>query len=204
MVLAEKEWLASLVKVGLVAIENCIADVFSVQWQVTCLSGEMGTDCKTDDVVRVGERVGFVKVVDSPNETAFDVTPRAEILDVEIANREYTRCLIQLSTDLWPNLRPTIVGGAEKTERVRIHGGVLEIQVFLQDPNMTAKPCFEAAGGFDDVHVGTIETTRMEVKIRQKGFTRPQPSQPIRKQSPGIGQGWFTCGPMPGDCYQVA
>jgi len=44
----------------------------------------------------------------------------------------------------------------------------------------------------------------MEVKIHQKRFTGPQSSQPIRKQSPGIGRGWFTCGPMPGDCYQVA
>ncbi len=46
---------------------------------------------EANQIVGVGHRVGFVKIVDTPDEAAFDVAPGAEILDMQIAHSQHLR-----------------------------------------------------------------------------------------------------------------
>ena len=114
----------------------------------------MGTDGQAHQIDGVGHGPSFIEVVDTPDEAAFDVAPGAEIFDVEIADGEHVRGVGEVGTDLRPELRPAVVGGAEKHEDIRLHVGVFEAEVFLVDAGALGQPGFELAGGFDDVHAG--------------------------------------------------
>ena len=59
-------------------------------------------------VVGVRHRVGFVEVVDAPDQPAFGVAPGAEVLHVQIADAEHDRGGGQLGADLRPALDPAV------------------------------------------------------------------------------------------------
>ncbi len=91
MPLAEDES-ATLVIDGLaISFEQGVADIFAFERETSGLDGEVGADGEADQIDGVGHRPGFIKVIDSPDEAAFDVAPGAKVFDVEVANRENMR-----------------------------------------------------------------------------------------------------------------
>ena len=114
--------------------------------------GEMRADGQANEIVGVGHGIGFVEIVDAPDEAALDVAPGAEIFDVKIADGEHLRGFSQVGADLRPDLRPAIVGGAKKGKDSSLHVGVLEVEILLDRWVRCAEPVFKLAGGFDDVH----------------------------------------------------
>ena len=70
--------------------------------------GQMGADRQADEIVGVGHGMGFVEIVDAPDEAALDVAPGAEILDMQVADGQHVRGLGKIGTDLRPDLRPAI------------------------------------------------------------------------------------------------
>jgi hypothetical protein len=60
----------------------------------------------------------------------------------------------ELGADFRPELRPTVVGGAEEHEDIFLHVRVFQAEVFLIDAGVQCEPGFELARGFDYVHAG--------------------------------------------------
>lgn len=137
-----------------IAFEQGAADVFAFEGKAAGLDGKVGADGESHQIDGVGHGPGFVEVVDTPDEAALDVTPGAEILDVEIADRKDVRSLGEFGTDLGPELGPAEVSCAEEGEKFRLHAGVFEAEVVLIEVSALGQPAFEVAGGFDDVHAG--------------------------------------------------
>src|SRR5277367_284250 len=107
-----------------------------------------------------GERLNgsFVKIVDAPNEPAFDITPGAEVLHVQVADGEDGWSVGGHGADFRPNLDPAIKSGPKERKCRPGHLLMLQAKIFLHQRNMLAKPFLETAGGLDDVHgsLGTI------------------------------------------------
>ena len=82
------------------------------------------------------------------------VAPGAEIFHVQVADRENARGFGEIGANLRPDLRPAVIGGAEKGKDLRLHAGVLEAEVLLDDGGAVAQPVFKLARGFDHVHAG--------------------------------------------------
>src|ERR1700683_1626158 len=114
----------------------------------------MCADRQTHQIDGVSHGPGFVEVIDAPNQAAFDVAPGSEIFYVKIADREHVRRAGKLRTDFRPELRPTIIRGAQEHEDVRLHVGVFEAQIPLIDLSAFRQPVFELARGLDYVHAG--------------------------------------------------
>ena len=63
---------------------------------------------QSDQIHGIREWEGFIKVVYAPHQSAFDVTPRSKILDVQIADREHAWRIVQRRTFFRPQLHPTV------------------------------------------------------------------------------------------------
>ena len=151
---------------------------------------------QADEIVGVRHGMSFVEVVDAPDQTSFDVAPGAEILYVQVAHRQHVRPLGKIGTHLRPDLRPAVVGGSQKGKDRRLHVGVLEAQIFLDQIGAMAEPLFKLAGRFDDVHSARNDSGA------EDGSQRVEQTQDStrRRQLPGVGEGWFALHPTPGNC----
>jgi len=154
MVLPENERASFFAHGFDIACENGAADVFAFQGKASGLGGKMGADGEPNEVDRIGHGPGFVEIIDSPDKAAFDVAPGTEIFHVKIADREDLWGFGEIATDLWPDLCPAIEGRAEESEKLFLHAGVLEADVFWVDASTLRQPGFKLAGGFDHVHAG--------------------------------------------------
>src|SRR6266567_3000658 len=84
---------------------------------------------QTHQVLCVREGTRLVDVVDAPDQTAFGISPRPKVLDMQIADRENLRRIAKRLTDGRPDLQPTIERPSQKGERVRRHLAMLELHV---------------------------------------------------------------------------
>ena len=154
MMLAQNERKSFGLEAGLIALENCTADIFALQREFAAIDGKVGADGEADQIDRVRHGPCFVEIVDAPDEAALDVAPGAEVLDVQIADGENFRGLGELGTNLRPKLRPAVVSGAEEREEFFLHASVFEAKISLFEVSSLAEPGLKVAGGFDDVHAG--------------------------------------------------
>lgn len=152
VLLSQDKRQAALAHTVAIAFKNRIADIGSLQGEMAGLSGEVSADGQAYKVVGVGERMSFVKIVDTPDQAAFGVAPGAKIFNVEIADGEYVRCLREIGTDLRPDLCPAVVRGSQKGKDSLFHAGVLQAEIFFDQIGAEGQPFFEAVGGFDDIH----------------------------------------------------
>jgi len=100
--------------------------VFAVNCQIRARSEANEVEC-----IRAGE--GFVEIVNAPDEAAFGVAPRAEVLDVEIADSEDGWSLGEFLAGFRPVLEPAIKRGAEEGERILRHECMFERDVLAND-----------------------------------------------------------------------
>src|SRR5262249_10273668 len=73
------------------------------------------------EIAAIRQGIRFVKIIDSPDQTTFFVSPRAKVFDVEIADRQHFRRGNQLGTDFRPNLYPAIESCTEERENPLSH-----------------------------------------------------------------------------------
>ena len=66
----------------------------------------------------------------------------------------------QIAAHFRPELRPAIIGRAEKREQRGRHHVVLQLQIRLDDGQLRGEPFFVAPGGLQDVHHGRDYTSR--------------------------------------------
>ena len=73
---------------------------------------------------------------------------------MKIANGENVRGFGEIGTDLGPDLRPAVEGGAEECEKFLLHAEVFEAEILLVEMSALRQPGFELAGRFNHVHAG--------------------------------------------------
>ena len=137
-----------------IAFEQCVADVFAFEGKTSGLGGEMGADGRPNQIDGIGHGPGLIKVVDSPDQPALDVTPGTKILNVEIADSQNLRSFGEIRANFGPELRPTVKGRAEEREKLFLHAGVFEAKILLVQMCVLRQPGLELAGGLDHVHGG--------------------------------------------------
>ena len=103
-------------------------------------------------VHRVGEEAGLVEIVDSPHQPPIGISPGAEVLHVQVADRQETRHVIQFRAHLGPYLHPTIESRPKEWKKGRRHLLVLEPQIGLDNSDVQSQPILEPSGGLNDVH----------------------------------------------------
>ena len=81
---------------------------------MAAFGSQMSTHGEADEIVGVGHGMGFVEVVDAPDQAAFNVAPGAEIFHVQVAHRQHARSLGKFGAHLRPDLRPAVIGSAQK------------------------------------------------------------------------------------------
>src|SRR5215470_12278392 len=105
-----------------------------------------------NQIVRVGQLAGFVHVVDAPDQTALAVAPRAEVIDVEIADARDGGRLGERRADRRPQLHPPIKRSAQENKGTLGHPLVFEREILPDKGDVLSKPLLVAPRGADDVH----------------------------------------------------
>src|SRR5271155_874386 len=72
---SQDEGAAFLLDAFAIAFEHGGANVLAFNRKPSGLDGEMRADCETHQIDGVGHRPGFVEIVDTPDEAAFEVAP---------------------------------------------------------------------------------------------------------------------------------
>src|ERR1700733_10185411 len=111
----------------------------------------MRADGEANEIVRVGHRINFVKIIDTPNQSAFEVAPRPEILDVQIADGQHARRLGLIGADFLPKLHPAVKRGAEEEKWRLGHPPVLQLQIRLDDLSPRRLPLVEALRSLNNI-----------------------------------------------------
>ena len=96
--------------------------------------------------------MGFVEIIDSPDQAALDVSPRTKIFNMKVAHGQNMRSLGKIRADLRPGLCPAIIGGAQKRKDIGLHVGVFEAKIFLDDRSAVRQPILKVSSCLDDVH----------------------------------------------------
>jgi hypothetical protein len=80
------------------------------------------------------------------------IAPRAEILDMKVANRNDRRRIGCAMAHRRPKLHPAIERAPQKHERALSHSFVLQLQITLDERDLGSEPGFKVARGRPDVH----------------------------------------------------
>src|SRR5580704_7350581 len=119
--------------------------------QVFGLDGEVGTGHQANQIDRVCGRPGFVEIVHTPNQTAFDVPPGAKIFDVQVAYSQNLWPAGEFRADDWPPLRPAIKGGTKERKRTEGHQAMFQIDIGMDEVDVTRGPLLKIGSGKNDI-----------------------------------------------------
>jgi hypothetical protein len=61
------------------------------QGEVFRINGQIGACGQAHEIHGIGCGPGLIEIVDSPDQTAFDVPPGSKVLHMQIADREHVR-----------------------------------------------------------------------------------------------------------------
>ncbi len=82
MLFAKDEWAAFRPDTLPISFENAVARLPTSDGEMFGFDRQVGTHCKTKEIERVGQRMSFIEIVDTPDEPSFSVAPRTKVLDV--------------------------------------------------------------------------------------------------------------------------
>src|ERR1700676_2171438 len=150
ILLRQHEGPAAASQPGSVPVENGRACSPGAQLQRGCGDGEPRRRCQADQVGRVGEWERLVEVIDAPDQPSLAVAPGAEVLGVQVPDREHIGCAGDIRAACVPLLDPAVEGRPKERERRECHLLVLEPDVGSHQRHLACDPCLVAAGGFDD------------------------------------------------------
>src|SRR5580693_8219257 len=148
---------------------------------------EMRAGGETNQIAGVGQPTDLVKIVNAPDETAFDVAPGSEVFDVQIADAEHLGRGGGLGGDVRPGLRPTVKSRAQEGEYGFPHEGVLAIEIGGDERDALAQPGFVFFGRAKDVHVVSKKLLGFGAKGKctRQGMALPHTFWLIRLKMPG-------------------
>ncbi|HEU0016896.1 MAG TPA: hypothetical protein VFQ31_00830 [Methyloceanibacter sp.] len=150
MALFEHERLAAGVERCGIAFEYRCRSGIVVDGKSVLALGEDGARDQPHEIDRIGHAGDFIEIVDTPDQPAFGVPPRAEILDMQIADREHAGGLGKIRHSLLPQRRPAIEGPAQKDEDRVPHKLVFQLDVSLDNIEALAEPALIGLRGGGD------------------------------------------------------
>ncbi len=102
---------------------------------------EPRADDEADEIERVGHARGLIEIVDAPDKASFDVAPGAEILDMQVADREDFWRVLQFGAERFDGRRPAEVGRrAERRTRSRRIVSCLVVKSFSTTSHCRREP----------------------------------------------------------------
>ena len=121
--------------------------------QALLLGRYMGTGSKAHEVHGVGHRVRFVKVVDSPDQPPFAVSPGSKIFKVQIAHCKQKRRYRRFSGYFAPNLRPPVKRGTKEWKKTEGHLLMLERKCRAIQRDAGSHPLFVILRRLVNIHL---------------------------------------------------
>ena len=119
MIFGQHKWAAPLFQSVAVPFQNRVACFPRVNAEVLLRGGRVSAGGEAHKVHAVRHCVHFVKIIDTPDESAFRVPPGPEIFKVQIAHSQQRRRIRGLSGNLAPNLDPPVKRRAQKRKKSR-------------------------------------------------------------------------------------
>ena len=148
MLTGKYPWLSTRLEAGPIAVQNGSACVVMRNPQMIGIDRKVRAGGQSYQVDRIRHPAGFVEIIDAPDQTAFGVSPGAEILHMQIADGQNFRCIRCLGRDLRPQLRPAIEGRAQKRKQCLAHDRMFALQVFGNQPDLASEPFLIIRRGF--------------------------------------------------------
>ncbi len=121
---------------------------------MTKLNGQPRAGGQPHQINRVGQGIGFVEIIDAPDQPALGVAPGAVIFHMQIPHRQDGGRAVELGTKFRVNLHPAIKCGAQKREFIVRHQLMLDGQIAPDHAQPAGQPLLISAGGLLDVHGG--------------------------------------------------
>src|SRR5262245_66643966 len=77
-----------------IALKQKSASISRACAEMAFLGCEVNAGCQANQIVCVRQRIGFVEVIDTPNQPSFRIAPGSEILDVKVSytNNDWGSC----------------------------------------------------------------------------------------------------------------
>src|SRR3984893_9885117 len=100
----------------------------------------MSAPSQSDEIVGVSHGMGFVEVVDAPNQTAFNIAPSAKLLHAQASTSQPIGGLGKAGKHVRPDLCPAVESGSEKGKNRGLHIDVFEPQVALDQFSPMTQP----------------------------------------------------------------
>src|ERR1700733_945104 len=110
-------------------MENGCAAVFELDRKPLCIDNDLQAGCQANKIIRIGKRIGFVKIIYTPTKSALDVSPCTETIDVQIADCENLRRGAKIATHRWPQLSPSVKCSSEEAKWGFLHLFVLRSKI---------------------------------------------------------------------------
>src|SRR5262245_22121681 len=111
-----------------------------------------GTRSETDKITGIRNGGGFIKIIYAPDQASFGIKPRAKILYVQIADSQDLRSVLQVRTQLRPELNPAIKRCAQERKRILCHLVMLLCKVLLNHAEPLLKPLLITLSRFNNIH----------------------------------------------------
>src|ERR1700736_1441439 len=150
--LSKNKWATSGFQRLLISLQNGTATFFKSDCQMFRVDNNLYAGRQAHQIIRIGQRIRFVEVIDTPGQPTLVVTPSSKTADMQIAYRQYFGGITQVGTYFRPKLSPPVKRPAEKEERAFSHLLVLQSQVSFDDGRTTAHPVFVALGRLMNIH----------------------------------------------------
>jgi len=135
-----------------VAVRDYGAGVLCLHRQMSCLDRKNRADGQSQQVIGEGQLGGFIEVVYSPDQAAFDIPPGSEIFDMKVAHAQDLGSFGQIRTDLRPHLHPAIKRGPQEWKYPLGHTLVLQLEIALHQLGVRTQPGFILSSCLADVH----------------------------------------------------
>src|SRR5256886_4404875 len=152
MVFGEYKGFAARVQGVAVTLFDGICGFAARQAEVLGRNCQIGAGGEPYEVQGVGGRPGLIEIVHAPNQSAFLVAPRPEVLDVQVADGEHGRRFREVGANFWPKLNPAVESGAKEREGSFGHVGMFQGNVLANAGEAVREPALEVGCGFKDVH----------------------------------------------------
>src|ERR1700676_4830018 len=106
LVLGQHYWTTSGFETLFISLQNDFATLFQANVQIAQIVDDLDARRQAHQVAGIRQRIGLVEIVNTPRHPAFGIAPRAETVNVEIADAEDLRSVQQIVAYFRPQLGP--------------------------------------------------------------------------------------------------
>ncbi|MGA8731576.1 MAG: hypothetical protein WB608_22650, partial [Terracidiphilus sp.] len=126
---SKNDRLAAFTEALQISIENSVTSIFQLDRKPFSINHDLYAGCQADEIVGVGQGIGFVEIIDAPTKTALDISPSAEAVYMEITDCQNFRRMAEIGAYAGPQLSPPVECASEKSKRTFSHLFMLQSKV---------------------------------------------------------------------------